>query len=91
MGTEKNTTPEQTTPEQTTPEHSAPEQSAKEIALEQLLNEMRESNKTRQETIKELKVQNEKLLLLVNAGTEQKQADDGELFSIFNKYEKNKK
>lgn len=81
--TENNTTPEQ---EQTTPE-----QSAKEIALEQLLNEMRESNKTRQETIKELKVQNEKLLLLVNAGTEQKQADDGELFSIFNKYEKNKK
>lgn len=83
MDTEKNTTPEQTTPEQT-----APEQSAREIALEQLLNEMRESNKTRQETIKELKVQNEKLLLLVNAGTEQKQVDDGELFSIFNKYEK---
>ena len=81
MDTEKNTTPEQ----------NAPEQSAKEIALEQLLNEMRESNKTRQETIKELKVQNEKLLLLVNAGSEQKQADDGELFSIFNKYEKNKK
>lgn len=86
MGTEKNTTPEQTTQEQT-----ATEQSAREIALEQLLNEMRESNKTRQETIKELKVQNEKLLLLVNAGTEQKQKDDGELFSIFNKYEKNKK
>ena len=85
MDTEKSTTPEQ---EQ---EQTAPEQSAKEIALEQLLNEMRESNKTRQETIKELKVQNEKLLLLVNAGTEQKQADDGELFSIFNKYEKNKK
>ena len=86
MDTEKNTAPEQSAPEQ-----SAPEQSAKEIALEQLLNEMRENNKTRQETIKELKVQNEKLLLLVNAGTEQKQADDGELFSIFNKYEKNKK
>ena len=86
MDTEKNITQEQTTPKQ-----AAPEQSAKEIALEQLLNEMRESNKTRQETINELKVQNEKLLLLVNAGTEQKQADDGELFSIFNKYEKNKK
>ena len=85
MDTEKNTT------EQSAPEQSAPEQSAKEIALEQLLNEMRESNKTRQETIKELKVQNEKLLLLVNAGAEQKQADDGVLFSIFNKYEKNKK
>ena len=86
MDTEKNSTTEQTTQEQ-----NAPEQSAKEIALEQLLNEMRESNKARQETIKELKVQNEKLLLLVNAGTEQKQANDGELFSIFNKYEKNKK
>ena len=80
MDAEKNITPEQ---EQ--------EQSAREIAMEQLLNEMRESYKTRQETIKELKVQNEKLLLLVNAGADQKQADDGELFSIFNKYEKNKK
>ena len=86
MDAEKNNTQEQNEQEQ-----NAPEQSAREIALEQLLNEMRESNKTRQETIKELKVQNEKLLLLVNAGTEQKQADDGELFSIFNKYEKNKK
>lgn len=73
-------------------ENGTPEQehSPREIALEQLLQELRESNANQRETIKELKIQNEKLTLMVSAGTDEQPLNDGDLFSIFDKYNKKK-